>query len=175
MTLSVFDEGVAVFNQGEIGNEWFIILTGQVNVLLSKTGNPADAFQIATLNTGAGFGELALVNDKARSASVITNAKTELLCIDKWDYNRFVVTGNGSRLSLNSSQSAEKVDRLNEIFVQPFVRTFIRLNESKFGRNVTRIIGKMATKIIFWSFLSLLNITVILLIFFLSSSKLSSL
>jgi hypothetical protein len=81
MTMSQYEPGHAVFNQGDAGQEWFIILTGQV--VIQKDGKT-----LVSLTTGAGFGELALINDAPRSASVITEIKTELIRVDKWDYDR---------------------------------------------------------------------------------------
>jgi hypothetical protein len=64
-------------------------MSGQVKIELSKTGDPADAFKICSLEKGAGFGELALINDSPRTASIITEKKTELIKVAKWDYDRF--------------------------------------------------------------------------------------
>jgi CRP-like cAMP-binding protein len=55
-----------VFKQGDDGSEWFIILSGQVHVFLSKTGVQEDSFKISTMNVGQGFGELALEKDVPR-------------------------------------------------------------------------------------------------------------
>jgi CRP-like cAMP-binding protein len=65
-------------------------MSGQVMIQLSKTGDPADNFKICSLNQGAGFGELALINAIPRTASVIAEEKTELIRVAKWDYDRFV-------------------------------------------------------------------------------------
>jgi hypothetical protein len=76
--------------------------------------------------------------------------------------------GNMSRMSRNSKNSAassDRGDRLNELFVMPFIRAASRLNESRMGRFVNTVLNKVTTKVFFWSFLSLANISVILLIF----------
>jgi CRP-like cAMP-binding protein len=88
MTVSEYEPGRAVFSQGDEGHEWFIILTGQVMIQITKTGLVKDMFKICSLTSGAGFGELALINDAPRTASVITELKTELIRVAKWDYDR---------------------------------------------------------------------------------------
>jgi Rap guanine nucleotide exchange factor 4 len=79
-----------VFNQGDVGHEWFIIMSGQVMIQLSKTGYEKDMMKICSLTTGSGFGELALINDAPRTASVITEHRTDLIKVAKWDYDRYI-------------------------------------------------------------------------------------
>lgn len=43
---------VSVFNQGDIGTAWYIILSGSCKVLLTKTGKLEDSYQVATMNSG---------------------------------------------------------------------------------------------------------------------------
>jgi hypothetical protein len=79
--------------------------------------------------------------------------------------------GNMSRMSKNSVTSSFRGDRLNEIFVMPIIRAAARANESPFGRQVSLFLNKVTTKVFFWSLLSLVNITVILLIFHWASGE----
>jgi hypothetical protein len=82
--------------------------------------------------------------------------------------------GQMSRMSKNSAASSNQGDRLDEIFVQPFVRANARIQESSLGRNIDRMLHKVSTKVFFWSFQSLANIAVILIIFYWASGKLLS-
>jgi CRP-like cAMP-binding protein len=58
-------------------------------IQLTKPG-AKEMIKICSLTTGAGFGELALINDAPRTASVITEIKTELIRVDKLDYDRIM-------------------------------------------------------------------------------------
>jgi CRP-like cAMP-binding protein len=51
-----------VFKQGDVGTSWYVIYRGSVNVVVNGV-------VVCALQEGEGFGELALVNDRPRSAS----------------------------------------------------------------------------------------------------------
>ena len=55
---------ISVFNQGDEGKSWYIILKGSVNVVIYGKG------VVCTLHEGDDFGKLALVNDAPRSVKM---------------------------------------------------------------------------------------------------------
>ncbi|KAI8907969.1 cyclic nucleotide-binding-like protein [Gorgonomyces haynaldii] len=112
--LQLFDAEAAVFRQGEVGTAWYIILWGSCKVLISKTGQLADSFHVATMHTGAGFGDLALVNDKPRTATIVTAAPCHLVVVEKSDYNKIIKV-------LHQSEQKEKLNFLRKI---PFLKTW---------------------------------------------------
>lgn len=63
-----FKAGAAIFREGELGRNMYIIAEGQVDIVLNSC-------VIDTINAGGIIGELALIDDKPRSASAI--AKTD--------------------------------------------------------------------------------------------------
>ncbi len=65
----VVDAGDAVFEQGEIGDRYFVIESGEATVV-------GDGHVVASLGAGEGFGEIALLRRGRRTASV--RAATEL-------------------------------------------------------------------------------------------------
>ncbi|KAI9346526.1 hypothetical protein BDR26DRAFT_855709 [Obelidium mucronatum] len=79
----------AVFKQGDHGTAWFIVISGQVSISIAKNLADEPVF-VKTVTSGEGFGDLALVNDKPRSATVIAAANTELFKVEKEDYNIIV-------------------------------------------------------------------------------------
>nr|KAJ3422491.1 Cation transport regulator-like protein 2 [Polyrhizophydium stewartii] len=85
-----YEPNRAVFRQGDQGTAWYIILSGACTVQISKTGRIEDSIAVATLNAGSGFGDLALVNDKPRAATILTAAYCELVSVEKADYNRII-------------------------------------------------------------------------------------
>jgi serine/threonine protein phosphatase PrpC/CRP-like cAMP-binding protein len=74
-----FAGAAKVIDEGEEGDEMFIVLTGAVNVLSGDT-------TIATLGPGQHFGEMALVDKVPRSASVKAAEPTKLMVLRRRDF-----------------------------------------------------------------------------------------
>jgi len=73
-----------VFRQGDIGTSWYVIYRGQVEVVVNNV-------TVCSLGEGEGFGELALLNDKPRSATIMTSVPDcQFIKVDKKDYNGIV-------------------------------------------------------------------------------------
>ncbi|VDM83875.1 unnamed protein product, partial [Strongylus vulgaris] len=80
-----FEPGTHVVEQGQPGDEFFIILEGEANVL-QKRSDDAPFDVVGHLSSSDHFGEVALLLDCPRAATVV--AKTQLKCI-KLDRARF--------------------------------------------------------------------------------------
>ena len=88
--LSAMSANSIVFREGEIGELFYIILTGSVDIKVnSKDSRGRDQMtKITTLNEGAHFGELALMKGHGkRSATIITAEPCEFLTLSEHDYN----------------------------------------------------------------------------------------
>jgi hypothetical protein len=79
-----------VFRQGDVGTSWFVILKGSVSVNISKFSDVRTMQTVAVLAAGQGFGDLALVNDKPRAATIITREPCVFAKVEKSDYNRIL-------------------------------------------------------------------------------------
>ncbi|CAD5216587.1 unnamed protein product [Bursaphelenchus okinawaensis] len=80
-----FEPGTHVVEQGQPGDEFFIILDGQAQVL-QKRSDDAPFEKVGNLGSSDYFGEIALLLDRPRAATVV--AETPLKCV-KLDRNRF--------------------------------------------------------------------------------------
>ena len=81
MSLRSFPERSIIFNKGEIGSFLFFVVEGEVEVRLESS----DFKQViaATFQRGACAGEMSIVDDYPRSATLITSMPSELLIISK--------------------------------------------------------------------------------------------
>nr|XP_016779047.2 rap guanine nucleotide exchange factor 3 isoform X7 [Pan troglodytes] len=77
--------GTVLFSQGDKGTSWYIIWKGSVNVVTHGKG------LVTTLHEGDDFGQLALVNDAPRAATIILREDNcHFLRVDKQDFNRII-------------------------------------------------------------------------------------
>ena len=71
-----------VFEEGEQGNEMFIIHRGKVKIV--KKTRKGQGKPLAILKSGEFFGEMALIDNSPRSASAVAEEDdTELIVLDK--------------------------------------------------------------------------------------------
>jgi len=82
-----FDRGEIIVEIGDPGRSLYIIAEGIVQVLYPARS--AD-FELARLTEGDFFGEMALLNDKPRSATVRTVEPVEALILDKDDFRNII-------------------------------------------------------------------------------------
>ena len=76
-----------VFLQGDPGKALFIVLSGKILILRSRN---AVEEQVASLDQGSYFGELALIDDQPRSASARAAEPSVLLILYKSDFDDLI-------------------------------------------------------------------------------------
>lgn len=77
--VATYADGERVINEGEKGDELFIVLSGQVGVARGGA-------RIAALTPGEHFGEMALLRTQPRSATVTSDGISELMVIRRADF-----------------------------------------------------------------------------------------
>jgi len=73
-------EGKVLVEEGRIGQEFFIIVDGTAKV--TRNGR-----RVATLGAGSHFGELALLDRRPRSASVVSETDMDVLVMSQRQFN----------------------------------------------------------------------------------------
>jgi CRP-like cAMP-binding protein len=90
-----------IFREGDGVDAFYIVRAGMVTVFRDEVGRPQQV--VARLEEGGFFGEMGLLNDKARRyASARTAAPTTLLRIDKADLTRILATNPGLELKFRA-------------------------------------------------------------------------
>lgn len=85
----IYTEESMVFCECQPGAELYIIQKGQVKI--TKIVDNSEVL-LAVLKTGDMFGEMALLENKPRSASAIASEGTQLLAVNKQNFNHMVAT-----------------------------------------------------------------------------------
>lgn len=84
----ILKNGDVVFNQGEVGNQIYIVRSGFVEVIVGGPDTQSKPRTIVNLGAGQVFGEMALVDRGARSATVRSvNDNTIINAISRDDFN----------------------------------------------------------------------------------------
>ncbi len=78
--------GETIISEGDIGSEMFVVLSGGVEIL--KQTRAGDNYTVVSLKAenNVFFGELALIDDDKRSATVLAAVDSEFLIISKKDF-----------------------------------------------------------------------------------------
>jgi uncharacterized protein YhbP (UPF0306 family) len=103
-TLQV-DAGTTVVRQGAPADKFFIIVDGEVEVVHEAAPGQGTGRILATLRTGQFFGEVAILNDGPRTATVRAKTRTTLLTMDRDVFRGLVAQ------SLSTTQDFDRVIR----------------------------------------------------------------
>ncbi|MBF8248667.1 MAG: cyclic nucleotide-binding domain protein [Bacteroidetes bacterium] len=82
-----FEPGEVVFRQGDLGDTLYILLQGEAEVMREDDGIEK---VIAHLQPGEFFGEMALLNQKTRGATIRCLKSTDVLTLKKGDFTALV-------------------------------------------------------------------------------------
>ncbi len=83
-----FPAGVRVFHEGDHSDACYLVRSGDLRV--TREHSDGRAIALATLGPGDIFGELAMLDGQARSASVETLSDAELLALGAADFRRLL-------------------------------------------------------------------------------------
>jgi uncharacterized protein (DUF2225 family) len=87
-SMKVFKTGDYIFRQTELGDEMYIILSGQVGVYINAVDG--DPINVSKLESGDFFGENSLLEDLPRNASAIAEADTTVIAITKNNFQAVI-------------------------------------------------------------------------------------
>ncbi|MEM7208561.1 MAG: cyclic nucleotide-binding domain-containing protein [Pseudomonadota bacterium] len=106
-----FPANATIINDGDTTNALYIINKGKVKVCISN--EQGREVVIAQLADGEYFGEMSLIDDKPRSASIITRTACELSVIQKDDFQRMLASNPKLSLAVMRGLSGRlrKADR----------------------------------------------------------------
>ncbi|MCH8345686.1 MAG: cyclic nucleotide-binding domain-containing protein [Chloroflexi bacterium] len=85
MVPRAFKAGAVIFKENDQAAGFFVIASGKVEVV--RDADSDKPHPLATLGPGDFFGEMALFEGQARSATVSCLEDTELLAMTRWDFS----------------------------------------------------------------------------------------
>lgn len=138
-----FASGAEVVQIGAPGRSLYLVVEGLVQVVYPSAN--AD-FELARLGPGDFFGEMALLNDKPRSATVRAMTALEVLVLDKQDFRRVVSETPGlafkllAALSVRIRNADEQISNLSDQAVRDPLTGLLnrRAFQDRLGEEVNR-------------------------------------
>ena len=107
----VYPPNTAIVREGASGDSMFIIKNGKVDI---KKREPAMGIDltIASLDSGACFGEMALLTGNPRTATVMATQATSVFVLEKKDFESLLKENPSISISLNKIV-AERIEAMN--------------------------------------------------------------
>ncbi|MBM2810166.1 MAG: Crp/Fnr family transcriptional regulator [Chloroflexi bacterium] len=84
-----FRRGEVIFHKGDAGPTLFMITQGQVKIVLPSDGGGEEAL-LGVMDTGDFFGELSLIDEQPRSATIVASEDTDTLVLHRVDFLEFL-------------------------------------------------------------------------------------
>jgi serine phosphatase RsbU (regulator of sigma subunit) len=124
-----FPAHTLIFREGDPGSEFYMILSGQVEVI---SGIGSSASRLNLLDAGDWFGELALIDNQPRSASALALTHTVLLALGKEDFHRLVTASPLAlyTIAATTQQRLRERDRAYRAEMQLRVEQLEQLHET---------------------------------------------
>lgn len=110
-----FKSGESIFSEGDPGDVAYVVIEGEIDIVSESSGATV---HIATISKHGIFGEMALLDNTARSATAI--AKTDCACV-----------------VIDHKQFNDAMDR-----AEPLIRGILRILASNLRATTERLVGE---------------------------------
>ena len=81
-------KGYEIIKQGDPGDAFYLIASGKVSVWVKKSFSKK---RWQTLGADEFFGEMALISNEPRSATVLADEVTELFILQRYDFDKILM------------------------------------------------------------------------------------
>jgi cAMP-dependent protein kinase regulator len=98
-----FSAGSTIIREGDRGRKFYILKDGTAKVTIGDK-------EVGQLESGNYFGEMALLDDEVRKASVIATTPCECFVLDRYTFNRML----GSLQDIISRETVQRLTAINE-------------------------------------------------------------
>jgi CRP/FNR family cyclic AMP-dependent transcriptional regulator len=99
-----YQTGEVLVRQGDTSMSFYVVLSGRVRIVRHSAGD--DGFAIVEEGAGSFFGEMGVIDDLPRAATVVALEPTECALLAKWDFQRELGADSGIALALISVLNA---------------------------------------------------------------------
>jgi len=130
--LRVYPRDTMIFSECQRGGEMFIIQDGKVKITKVVNGNEVT---LAVLKKGDMFGEMALLENKPRSASAIADEDCRLMTVNRQNFDQMVTT------------QAQLIARLTTMLADRLWSMYRQLANTQLGDPLHKLIDMLALQV----------------------------
>lgn len=116
-----FHTGEVIIHEGDYDNTLFVVVSGSVQAI--KNHGDKNEKDLGILGPGSYFGEIALIDNLARSASVIATEDTQVLCLEQMDLHKEIE--KSPPMAIEMMQMLSLRIRANEKFIKNTLGRFL--------------------------------------------------
>jgi len=147
-----FTAGEIIMNLGDRGTSMFIVAEGHVNIYLP--GEASRRISLKDITTGEHLGEIALFDDRPRSASAVATTDATLLELDRDTLSRYLAQRPQGAMTLLRTLAA-RLRATNEMLSQRAAKNVVAELESKLTWS-QKLADRVASLNGSWTFILLL-------------------
>jgi CRP-like cAMP-binding protein len=92
LTYECFGPDEFIFKLGDYGDKFYILIQGEVSVLVPVKSDSMEMKEIIKFKSGSSFGDLALIDNKPRAASIRTLETCHFAVLDRSNYQRILAS-----------------------------------------------------------------------------------
>ncbi len=157
-----FSAGQIIMNQGDAGTAMYIVADGDVNIYLP--GEASRRISLKDIARGEYFGEIALFDDKPRSASALATTDATLLELDRNTLSKYLAQRPHAAMLLLRTL-ATRLRETNEMLSQRAAKNAVQEIESKLTWS-QKLADKVAELNGSWAFILFLLATTVVWVLF---------
>jgi Cyclic nucleotide-binding domain len=116
MTLEKVPDGTAVVSQGEVGDRLYIVKDGAAEVV--ARGDDGQEKELAALSKNDYFGEIALLKDVPRTATVRAKGALELYSLEREDFQTLLERSEKLKSAMTGTSDARYVETQNRLLLR---------------------------------------------------------
>jgi CRP-like cAMP-binding protein len=98
-------KGYEIIRQGDPGDAFYLIASGRVSVWVNKGGQKV---RVVGLRSDEYFGEMALISNEPRNATVVAEMLTELFILEKHNFDNLLMKNPGIAEKLHKAHAQRR-------------------------------------------------------------------
>lgn len=106
------DAGASLFKQGDIGDAMYLIDEGQLGVYIADEDGSKQK-KVGEITDGDIVGEMALIKNSPRNATIIAEAPTRMMRIDKDAFHRIILQSHQLKRAVQALAEQRSMDSIN--------------------------------------------------------------